>query len=183
MPLMRTYTHAALSYVIALRLSDSRDAAWASTGASLPDVPALAGSAWLLLKDRRLSRDAFYGEVCGRRRFGLPDAALHSVATLAAAGAALLVWRRAGYSAPVGSRGAWFLIGWAGHVATDFLTHGSDARQPLWPVSRWRFESPISYRERDRHGVAFTVVEHASFLILLYELLRRREEIQEVRRK
>jgi hypothetical protein len=57
-------------------------------------------------------------------------------------------------------------------VASDVLTHGSDARPPLWPLSRWRFESPVSYRERDRHGLPFTVVEHAVLLALGYAAFR-----------
>ena len=32
-----------------------------------------------------------------------------------------------------------------GHVLLDFLTHADDAHRHLWPVSDWRFHSPISY--------------------------------------
>jgi hypothetical protein len=172
--LVRTYTHAIVSCLISARLSGRRNAAWASAGAFAPDVPALAGSAWLLLKSRRLSREAFYGEVCGRRHFRIPDAALHSAAVLAVPGALVLASRLAGRAAPGETRATAFLLGWAGHVASDVLTHGSDARPPLWPLSGWRFESPVSYRELDRHGLAFTLAEHGVLLALLYGALRRR---------
>ncbi len=33
-----------------------------------------------------------------------------------------------------------------------------------WPVSRWRFESPVSYWDRGRYGRAFAVIEHAAVL-------------------
>ncbi|WP_047863799.1 metal-dependent hydrolase [Rubrobacter aplysinae] len=168
---MRTYTHAILSHVVAGRFSDGRYAAWASAGAALPDLPALAGSAWLALRGRRFSRRSFYGEVCGSRRFALPDAALHSAPALAVPALALAAYGLRGRPSP---RGTWFLLGWAGHVASDVLTHGSDARPPLWPLSRWRFESPVSYRERNRHGVPFTAAEHAVLLALGYAALRRR---------
>lgn len=158
---MRTYTHVLLSYLVAARISDGRGAAWAAAGAALPDVPALAGAAWLLLRRGRLAREEFHGEVCGRRRFGAPDAALHSVAVLAAV---------AGAQTAAGTddgRGKVFLLGWAGHAAADLLTHGADARPPMWPLSRWRFASPVSYRERDRHGAAFTAIEHAALAALV----------------
>lgn len=171
---VRTYTHAILSYEISRRISGRRAAAWACAGAVLPDVPALAGSAWLLLKSRRLSRDAFYGEVCGRQRFGVPDAALHSAAVLAVAFALVLASRLAGRDEPVETGVKAFLLGWAGHVLADLATHGSDARPPLWPLSDWRFESPVSYRERDRHSLAFTLAEHGALLALLYSALWRR---------
>ena len=66
-----------------------------------------------------------------------------------------------------------FLLGWAGHVAADVLTHGSDARPharkrrpPLCPVSSYRFESDISYRERYRHhALPFTIAEPAAVLV------------------
>lgn len=171
---VRTYTHAILSYEISRRISDRRGAAWASAGAMLPDLPALAGSAWLLVRSRRLSRDAFHGEVCGRRRFGLPDAALHSAAVLAVAGAIPLASQFAGCSTPRRNRVIEFLLGWAGHVLADFATHGSDARPPLWPFSSRRFESPVSYRERDRHGLAFTLAEHGAVITVLCSVFRRR---------
>jgi len=168
---MRTYTHAALSYLAAGRISDRSSAAWAAAGAALPDLPALAGSAWLLLKSRRFSRSAFYGEVCGRRRFGLPDAALHSTVVPTAPALALAAWGPRGRSTRHVTA---FLLGWAGHLVTDFATHGSDARPPLWPLSRWRFESPVSYRERGRYGLLFTLIEHAALLAFAYRALRRR---------
>lgn len=164
---VRTYTHAALSYAISARLSNEKDASWAAAGAALPDIPALAGSVWLFLRHGRFSRLAFYGEVCDTRRFGHPDAALHSALVLAVPALALATLRLDGRPTP---RDLSFLLGWAGHVASDTLTHGSDARPLLWPLSRWRFESPVSYRERDRHGIAFTLVEHAVLLALFYNL-------------
>lgn len=171
---VRTYTHAILSYEISRRISDRRRAAWVSAGAVLPDVPALAGSAWLLVRSRRLSRDAFHGEVCGRRRFGLPDAALHSAAVLAVPGAILLASRLAGRSAPKRICEMEFLLGWSGHVLADFATHGTDARPLLWPLSSRRFESPVSYRERERHGLAFTLAEHGALIAVLCSVFRRR---------
>ena len=166
---MRTYTHAILSYYAvrhhAVRRGTCKLAAISAAGATLPDLPAIAGSAWLLARRGRFARDEFYGEVCGRRRFGGPDAALHSAVVLTAALPVALLF---------GGSGASFWSGWAGHVAADFLTHGADARPALWPISQRRFESPLSYSERERYGAAFTVVEHGVALALVWSAARRR---------
>lgn len=162
---MRTYTHALVSYHAARRLSGDPLAAVAAAGSTLPDLPALAGSAWLLARRGCFSREEFHGEVCARSGFGKPDAALHSAAIL---GAALPV------ALAAGRRGLSLWSGWAGHVAVDLLTHGADARPVLWPISQRRFESPVSYRERERYGAAFTVVEHGVALALVWAVARRR---------
>ena len=160
---MRTYSHAILTYR-ALRRLGARTATVASLGAVLPDLPAIAGAAWLAANRLgRFSRRDFEAEVCGRGVFATPDAALHSalpVALAAALAAPACLGRGSTRTALLS-----FLLGWAGHVAADVLTHGRDARPPLWPVSSYRFESPISYRERDRHALPLTIAEHAAVLV------------------
>ena len=163
---MRTYSHAILTYR-ALRRFGAPTATVASLGAVLPDLPAIAGAAWLAAN--RLggfSRREFETEVCGRRVFAGPDAALHSALPVAVAALGASLFLRRG-----NTRDALlpFLLGWAGHVAADALTHGSDARPLLWPVSVYRFESPLSYRERDRHALPFTVAEHAAVLAATHD--------------
>lgn len=161
---MRTYTHALLSYYAARRVYGRRLAASAASGAALSDLPALAGSVWLLARRGRISREEFRGEVCARSIFGGPDAALHSAVALTTALPFALILGRGGLS---------FWCGWTGHVATDLLTHGADARPVLWPLSRRRFVSPLSYRERERHGAAFTAIEHGVLLAIALDAVRR----------
>ncbi len=67
-----------------------------------------------------------------------------------------------------------FLIGWAGHVLADALTHAEDARPILWPVSKRRFRSPVSYWDRSHHARAFTMVEHGALLLLAACCISRR---------
>lgn len=59
------------------------------------------------------------------------------------------------------------LLGWAAHVLTDALTHAADARPVLWPVSGWRLCSPVSYWDRSRHALPFTIVEHGAVVRLI----------------
>lgn len=117
------------------------------------------GAAWLWARRKTFSRKDFDDEVCGRSLFRGPDAALHSAIPIAAAAIALGHIFRGKTSA--------FLLGWAGHVLADFLTHGEDARPIFWPLSEWKFESPISYRGKEQYGRLFTVVEHAAVMAAL----------------
>ncbi len=45
------------------------------------------------------------------------------------------------------------------HMATDLPVHGHDAYRHFWPISEWRFYSPISYWETDHHAGWVSLVE------------------------
>ena len=165
---MRTYSHALLTWAAARRARPSKpaQATWAALGATLPDLPVLTGAAWLATRrPGRFSRAELDAEVCARDLFRHPDAALHSALPVAVAlavyGVARARRRGGGGALPA------LLLGWAGHVAADALTHGSDARPLLWPLSSYRFRSPVSYRERERYALPFTLAEHAAVLAAL----------------
>ena len=163
---MRTYSHTLLTFAAA-RYLNVPFAAWTALGATLPDLPAGIGGVWL--RARRLySRETFLREVCGRSAFRRPDAALHSILPVAVAISIYTLYDSPRHTETKALLP--FLLGWATHVATDALTHGSDARPLLWPISDWRFESPISYRERDHHALPVTIAEHALILASVLEL-------------
>ena len=65
------------------------------------------------------------------------------------------------------------LLGWAGHVLVDALTHVEDARPILWPLSRRRFQGPISYWDRAHNARSFALFEHATLLLVAARLLSR----------
>ena len=173
---MRTYSHAALTWTAARFVSPSGSgaAAWAACGAALPDLPALAGAAWLALGRRRPDRAALSEDVCARRVFAGPDAALHSSLPVGAWALACWALRRA--AGGRGLRGPFraLLAGWAGHVLLDALTHAEDARPILWPASGRRFGSPVSYWDPSRHGRLFAVAEHGALLLAAAWALSRR---------
>jgi membrane-bound metal-dependent hydrolase YbcI (DUF457 family) len=90
--------------------------------------------------------------------------ALHSFPLL---GAAWLVARRTGRT------------GWAAgflsallHAACDLLTHEEDAHRHLWPLSGWRFASPVSYWDPAHHGHLFAPLEMAAVLVAVALLWR-----------
>ena len=38
------------------------------------------------------------------------------------------------------------------HLLLDFPLHNDDARAHFWPLTMWKFESPLSYWDRDHYG-------------------------------
>ena len=113
---MRTYSHAVLTYRAFRRLGGPNAIA-SSLGAVLPDLPIIAGAAWLAANRLgRFSRKDFEVEVCGRGVFTAPrEATLHSalpVAMAAALAAPVCLGRGSTRTALLS-----FLLGWAGHVA------------------------------------------------------------------
>ena len=55
------------------------------------------------------------------------------------------------------------------HVASDFALHNDDARVHFWPLSAWRFESPLSYWDSNHHAGIVAPVEGAiTALALIY---------------
>lgn len=45
------------------------------------------------------------------------------------------------------------------HMATDLPVHNHDAYRHFWPLSDWRFISPLSYYESEHHGVWVSLIE------------------------
>ena len=161
-----------LTWAVAERASGQGLTAPAVLGAVMPDIPVALGAGWLILRrGTGFGRGVSESEVCARTVFRGPDAALHSVLTV---GVALALRAAAG---KVGDRNGnllAFLLGWAGHVLADALTHAKDARPVFWPLSGWRFRSPVSYWDHRCHARAFSMLEHASLLLAVVEISRRR---------
>lgn len=50
------------------------------------------------------------------------------------------------------------------HIAMDLPLHGEDAHRHFWPVSDWRFESPVSYWNPGENGRWGILIEFAVVL-------------------
>jgi len=169
---VRTYSHALFSFCAARRLAPAQPGvvAWTTLRAAGPDLPALAGVVWLGARRRRwFTRQEFCEEACEKGPFGGPDAAPHSALPVVL----LLALRKT--SGAKDPRSMAFLLGWAGHVLADALTHAEDARPILWPLSKRRFASQISYWDRAHYALLFALVEHAALLLLAARMLRSRK--------
>jgi len=77
------------------------------------------------------------------------------------------------WSAVTNSATALFTLAAMTHLLGDFPVHAKDAHPHFWPISNWKFESPISYWDQNHHGQVFSVIE-AIFGIVLSVILFRR---------
>jgi hypothetical protein len=58
------------------------------------------------------------------------------------------------------------------HTAIDFLCHREDAHMSLWPMTRWKFMSPVSYYDPAHYGLWFSAFEMLLGLVLMFILFR-----------
>lgn len=61
------------------------------------------------------------------------------------------------------------------HSCIDFLCHREDAHMHLWPLTSWKFMSPVSYYDSQHFGRWFSLFEAGLGLLLSIVLLRRFE--------
>ena len=59
------------------------------------------------------------------------------------------------------------------HVALDFPLHADDAHRHFWPLSDWRFASPVSYWDPDHHGRLGSALETFGGFVATAVLWRR----------
>ncbi len=58
------------------------------------------------------------------------------------------------------------------HSAVDFLCHRNDGHMHFWPLSQWRFVSPVSYWDSAHYGTQFSLFEATLGLVMAALLLR-----------
>ena len=58
-------------------------------------------------------------------------------------------------------------------IVADFFTHNNDAHMQLWPLTRWKFISPVSYYDPDHYGAIMQLVEFGLIILMLALLWRR----------
>lgn len=59
------------------------------------------------------------------------------------------------------------------HIALDAPVHGHDAYRHMWPLSNWRFYSPVSYWDGDLHARWVSFVEAMLVIMSVIVLWRR----------
>ncbi len=61
----------------------------------------------------------------------------------------------------------WFSISAFFHALVDFCVHTDDAYRHFWPVSNWKFHSPISYYNSSEYGQYVSAFDSLLVLALL----------------
>ncbi len=170
---METYGHAFFTGVLARYGFKASPAATTASviGAVLPDLPAFVAAAYYWNSRTSMPRKELLEAIYFSGPFGRTGILLHSAVLVS-----LLLglywlsglWKRDRRKILLG-----FLAGWAGHTIVDFLTHGDDARPLFWPISDWKWASPISYYNPLHYGREFFFVEHGAMLLIILWLLAR----------
>lgn len=138
--------------------------AWAAAaGGIAPDVPMLAIVATLRLAGVPARR--IFGELYWENWWQVTNAIGHS----------FLLW------------GALVIVGFAlkrelilafaasglTHAVIDFLVHREDAHMQFWPLTRWKFVSPVSYWDPSHFGHYFGAFEALLGLAMAVVIFRR----------
>jgi len=152
--------------------------AWAGAlGGLLPDLPMLL--AVLLLKLAGIPNPIIFGIIYWQEWLQITNAISHNFFLW---GGLFLValWRRERLHATAEAIDRWSAVAVFSasafiHSAIDFLCHREDAHMSLWPVTRWKFMSPVSYWDGAHYGHIFAGFEALLGLALAILVFRRFE--------
>ncbi len=170
---MNTQTHVIIGAALFGRAIPKR--AWmAALGGLLPDLPMLLVTFALMLYG--VPGPIIFGFLYWQEWWQLTNAIGHNF--WAWGGLMLLgLIMRDRLRASAESFDRWTLLAvFAGsallHTAIDFLTHREDAHMSFWPVTRWKFLSPVSYWDQAHFGSYASAFEAALGLVLAVILFR-----------
>jgi len=161
---MNTPAHAMVNFAL---LERDENARWVLAGAVLPDLPNVVFFAYhrVLLGQ---SAEEMYSRAFHTNAWQLVMAPFHAmplVLLLMAMGAV----RKSGAIIALA-------LSMLLHDFADLLTHHSDAHRHLWPLSDWRWASPVSYWERAHHAAVYVPCELGVTIVASWIVWRRAPE-------
>jgi LexA-binding, inner membrane-associated putative hydrolase len=163
---MMTTTHALISCGLLAR-QNSRARNWAAgLGAVLPDVPMVV----LYATDRivyGMSEQEIWDQRYWTDAWQIPVAITHSIPLVLIAFAAAHIYRSETVKV--------FALSVLLHIACDMPVHHDDAHMHFWPLSNWKFISPVSYWDERYYGSVVSKAELAIALAMILLLWRRFE--------
>lgn len=160
---MQTPTHVLIAAAAFSRPGAAAVNAAALAGGFVPD--AFLFAVWGWSKITSVSESDLWSRIYWTEWVQLGQAVSNSFPLFAAILAASFVLR---FRAAAVFAGAAIL-----HLVCDFLLHAKDAHQHFWPLSSWRFESPVSYWDPAHFGAYVGVAEAVIGVALIAVLFRR----------
>ena len=164
---MNAPTHLMAAAAILARPNDRLRNLAVLFGALAPDLSIFVFYGWMKLGGEKSER-----EIWGEAYWTEPWQTLGAISNTVPLAAGLFVialWARA----------LWlrmFALALLIHAALDFPVHAEDAHRHFWPLSDWRFQSPVSYWDPAYNG-ALGVAAEAAVLFASGFVLWRRFEI------
>lgn len=158
------------------------------TGAFVPDLGVYGLFAWSKLAgvpESEVWRTIYFAEP-----MQTVQAVCNSVPLYAALLLIALAWGQRAPAAPFAGDGTLMAGGWWNavgplhplalfalaalvHLTGDLPLHADDAHRHFWPLTDWRFHSPVSYWDRDHHGGVASLLEAALGVFVSVVLWRR----------
>ncbi|MEL7130739.1 MAG: cobalamin biosynthesis protein CobQ [Pseudomonadota bacterium] len=169
---MMTQTHLLVAAALFARPGSKRRNTAVIAGSLVPDLAIYVLFAFAILTG--IPQSTLWNETYWSEPWQTYTAIGNSIPLYLAGLAASLVLVR-----PVDGRAVWqalpalFCLAALTHLAGDFPLHNDDAHEHFWPLSDWRFASPVSYWDRDHHGGIFSIFEGVLGLGLMVLLIRR----------
>ena len=162
---MQTQTHTLLALAALARRESPRRNLAIIFGSIVPDIFIYTAWPWLTFvrgeSQERIWREIYFAEPMQA------SGALFNSAPLYAALAALAWWQ---HGRMWGQLLLAFSLAALLHIATDLPVHAEDAHRHFWPLTDWRFHSPISYWNPAYYGRIVGLLE-ALFGIALCAVL------------
>jgi hypothetical protein len=170
---MNTQTHVIMGAALFGRAVPKR-AWWAAAGGLTPDVPMLLIVATLGLLG--VPARTIFGELYWQNWWQICNALGHNFwlwSSIILLGLVMRDRASASVRAFDGWTNACVFAGSALlHTAIDFLCHREDAHMSFWPISRWKFISPVSYYDPQHFGTWFSLFEATLGFLLALALYR-----------
>ncbi len=146
-------------------------------GGLLPDVPMFA-----IVASLRLSGHPFeeiFGTLYWERWWQVCNAVSHSFLLWGALAliSGYLIFKSGQARAPRSALLFAFSSAALAHSCIDFLVHREDAHMQFWPLTDWKFVSPVSYWDRAHYGGWFSLFEAALGIFMAALLFRRYRSI------
>lgn len=166
---MNTQSHMLMGAVLYGR-SDPRLLRASMVGGLIPDVPMIL--IFGTLKEAGFSDRAIFGRLFFENWWQIANAIGHSFLLWGGlVGLAFWLRKRDAWA----GAGALLALSAAAltHSVVDFLCHRDDAHMHFWPLSRWKFVSPVSYYDPAHYGTYFAIFEAVLGLAMAAILIRR----------
>ncbi|WP_319531765.1 hypothetical protein [uncultured Cohaesibacter sp.] len=186
---MNTQTHLLISAFALARPGKPLRNIAVLVAAFLPDAPIFGLVAWAKMNDvpeRDIWRTLYWQDPWQTLGAVVNSIPLYGIGLIISALILVLVRRSTTVAvepfAPVVSQTsgeAWsvvaicFFLSCLLHIAFDFPFHVDDAHRHFWPISDWRFRSPVSYWNRAYHGDMVEMAEMLAGLALVAVLFFR----------
>jgi membrane-bound metal-dependent hydrolase YbcI (DUF457 family) len=164
---MNTQTHALMGAFFFGKALPLR-AIIGTIGGLLPDLPMI--SIVIALKASGYSGNQIFDEMYWQNWWQITNAIGHSFLLWGGLLCLGLLLRKAPedyWSLATAFAAAGFL-----HCCIDFCCHREDAHMHLWPLSRYKFMSPVSYYDPAHYGLIFSLFEAALGLAMSVILMR-----------